>query len=247
MRQTLPLLLLSGLLLGCPVTQPQQTPVDAKRFTEDDTGRGYWLYVPSYYDGSRQWPLVITLHGTHGWDSSWAQMKEWKHLAEQQGFIVAAPDLRSVQGIVPVVRQWWYDDVRSDEQVILQLLDELVEQYSINEDRVLLTGFSAGGYPLYYTGLRNPGRFDMVIARACNSDVGLLDQIELTEQARKLPVVIFWGKDDLKPLRDQSWQAFRYLREHGCVNTEREEIEGGHLRRPGFAWEIWQEHIRRRQ
>lgn len=242
MRRLLLFLCLCGFLSGCPVTQPQQTPVDAKHLTESQSGRDYWLYVPSYYDGSRDWPLVITLHGTHGWDSSRAQIKEWKHLAEQQGFIVAAPSLKSVQGIAPVVRQWWYDDVRSDEQAILRLLEELTESHAVDKNAVILTGFSAGGYPLYYTGLRNPEKFDMVIARACNSDTGLLDQVELTEETRKLPVVIFWGKDDLKPLRDQSWQAFRYLRERGCVNTEREELKGGHLRRPEFAWSIWQEY-----
>lgn len=246
MLRLLALLCLTALALGCPVTQPQQTPVDAKRVTESGAGRGYWLYVPSYYDGSRRWPLVITLHGTHGWDSSRAQIKEWKHLAEQQGFLVAAPDLKSVQGIAPVVRQLWYNDVRSDEEAILALAEELCQKYSIEEGRILLTGFSAGGYPMYYAGLRSPDQFDMLIARACNSDVGLFEQIELTDEARKMPIVIFWGKDDLKPLQDQSWQAFRYLRERGFVNTIRDKEKGGHLRRPQLAWEFWQEHMRRR-
>jgi poly(3-hydroxybutyrate) depolymerase len=227
---------------GCPVTQPQQTPVDARHLREPETGRDYWLYVPSHYESSRRWPLVITLHGTHGWDSSRAQIKEWKHLAEQEGFLVAAPKLKSVQGIVPVVRKLWYRDVRRDEEAILRLLEHLCRRYSVAEEEVLLTGFSAGGYPLYYVGLSNPQRFDMLIARACNSDVGLLEQVRLTEAARRLPVLIFWGKDDLKPLRDQSWQAFRYLREHGCIHAEREELDGGHLRRPELAWRFWRQN-----
>jgi hypothetical protein len=73
--------------------------------------------------------------------------------------------------------------------------------------------------------------------------VGLLEQVRLTDAARRMPVMIFWGKDDLKPLRDQSWQAFRYLREHGCVNTEREELDGGHLRRPELAWRFWRRRV----
>ena len=39
---------------GCTVTQPQDTPVSARRLVEEKTGAGYWLYVPSTYrpDGS---------------------------------------------------------------------------------------------------------------------------------------------------------------------------------------------------
>ena len=70
----LPLLML---VAGCPVTQSQDTPVSARQ-EKTPSGAGYWIYVPSYYSEEKTWPLVITLHGTHGWDSSTAQMKEWK-------------------------------------------------------------------------------------------------------------------------------------------------------------------------
>jgi len=95
---------LLGLLAGCPIPQSQDTPVPQKyidaRAGEHD---GYWLYVPSNYTPGRAWPLVITLHGTYGFESSSAQIREWKALAQEKGFIVAAPRLRSVQGVLPVV------------------------------------------------------------------------------------------------------------------------------------------------
>ncbi len=246
MRRFTPILFSLVFLAGCPVMQRQDTPVDARRLSEPESGRDYWLYVPSHYDASRSWPLVITLHGTHGWDSSRAQIQEWKYLAEQGGFLVAAPSLDSPQGITPVLRDLWYRDIEADEEAILRLLEHLRAEYNIAEDQVLLTGFSAGGYPLYYTGLRNPDRFDMLIARACNSDIDLFERIELTDEARRMPIVIFWGRDDLKPLRDQSWEAFRYLRERGFVNTSRRQTRGGHIRRPELAWDIWLERLQER-
>ena len=236
------LLPLLGILAGCPVVQPQDTPVPERHLVESRTQRPYWLYVPSYYSEDRTWPLVVTLHGTHGWDSSRAQIMDWKALAEEHGFIVAAPSLRSVQGILPVAKGLWYKDLAADEEVILATVDELAAKYRVDPKAVLLTGFSAGGYPLYYVGLRNPRRFDMLIARACNSRIDLFEKIELTDEARKLPILIFWGKDDLGPLKDQSWQAFRYLRLHGFAGAEKKKVEGGHLRRSTMAYQYWQKN-----
>lgn len=243
MRRLYALLPLLAVLAGCPVTQSQQTPVAATRVKEVSTGSGYWLYVPSTYDAQRDWPLVITLHGTYGFDDSEAQIREWKYLAERHGLIVAAPDLRSVQGILPVVRSQWYKDLATDEKTILAVMEDISRHYKVDPNAVLLTGFSAGGFPMYYTGLRNPTRFNMLVARACNSDVEMLSKIELTDAARKLPIAIFWGKDDLKKIHDDSWAAFRYLREHKCLKAEQKQIPGGHLRRPDVTYGLWIKHL----
>jgi len=236
------LLLLGPLLLaGCPVTQPQDTPVSQQLVTEPSTRREYWLYVPSGYSADRAWPLVITLHGTNFWDTGSAQIKEWKALAEEYGFIAVAPKLRgySTQGILPVPHSWRMDDLREDEQFILALLDDLAGRYNLDRSKVLLTGFSAGGFPLYYVGLRNHERFSMLVARACNSDVRVFESIELTEEMRKLPIFIYWGRDDLGRINDQSWQAFAWLRRHKFYQTERRLTEGGHLRQPEVGLKHW--------
>lgn len=243
MKRVMILLPLLGAVAGCPVTQPQQTPAPALREEIPAAGVKYWLYVPSYHSTDRDWPLVITLHGTHLWDSPRRQIDEWKYLAEQRGLIVAAPDLHSAQGILPVARSVWLKDLEADEKAILALVDELVARYRVDPETVLLTGFSAGGYAMYHTGLRNPQRFSMLIARNCNSDVDMLASIELTDEARKLPVMIFWGKDDLKQIQDQSWAAFGYLREHRCFEAQHKEVKGGHLRRPELAYRIWRERL----
>jgi poly(3-hydroxybutyrate) depolymerase len=243
MKRAILLLMLVPMVAGCPVTQPQHTPVPATREEVQSVGAKYWLYVPSYYTRDRQWPLVITLHGTYGWDGPLRQIDEWKYLAEQEGLIVAAPDLQSAQGILPVLRSMWVKDLSTDEKTILAVIDELAERYQADPSCVLLTGFSAGGFAMYYTGLRNPQRFSMLIARDCNSSLTMLGTIEITDAARKLPVMIFWGKDDLKQIQDQSWEAFRYLRQRRCFQVQHKEISGGHLRRPELAYRFWRPHL----
>jgi len=171
---------------------------------------------------------------------------EWKYLAEQHGLIVVAPNLHSVQGILPVVKKIWRKDLKNDERAILSSIDHVAAQYNIDPNSVLLTGFSAGGYPMWHTGLRNPDKFCMLIARACNSHIGLFEEIELTDRARELPILVFWGKDDLQDLRDQSWQAFRYLRERGFARTEKKKIRGGHIRHPEVAYRYWRRFLPKR-
>ena len=246
MWRQMALLPLLALLAGCPVPQRQDVPSPQLRLTEPVTKRNYSLYLPRYHsnDPKHKWPLVITLHGTWGWDGHVRQVKEWKYLAEQKGFVVAAPYLKSVQGILPRIKSIWFKKLASDEKAILALLDDLIPKYNIHPKAVLLSGFSAGGYPMYDTGLRNPTRFSMLIARACNSSVPLFERIKFTDETRKLRVMIFWGKDDLKPLQDQSWQAFAYLRgRRKCFSTKKKEIAGGHLRRPALAYELWEPHL----
>ena len=246
MKRYLAFLPLLALVAGCPVTQPQDTPVEQMRLSEPKSGSHYWLYVPSYYSTDQDWPLVVTLHGTHGWDGSSPQIKEWKNLAEEKGFIVAAPDLRSVQGILPVNHALWMADLESDEAAILAVLEDVAGKYRIDRGSVLLTGFSAGGYPMYYVGLRNPQRFNMLVARACNSSIDIFEHIGLTDEARRLPVRIFWGKDDLKQIADQSWDAIRWLSEHGFKHVDWDKTAGGHLRRPETAYKYWQKVLPKR-
>jgi phospholipase/carboxylesterase len=240
-KKLVPFLLLAACCAGCPVLSSQDVPVPATRNRDPATDAAYWLYVPEDYAPEKAFPLAIVLHGTRApaYDTADKQINEWKRLAEDENFIVAAPVLDSVQGILPVIKPLWRKDLDRDERVILSLLNHLSGKYNIDCGRVLLTGFSSGGYPLYYTGLRNPTRFNALVADACNSSLDIFENVELTDEARETPIFIFWGKDDFRSIQREGWQAFRYLRERGFKRTHRKEIEGGHFRRPGRVYDFW--------
>jgi poly(3-hydroxybutyrate) depolymerase len=236
------LLVLGGILTGCPVMQ-KRPPGPIEHVREPLTQRKYRLYVPTWYDASEQYPLVITLQGTDVWDGPLRQAEEWGLLAENHGFIIAAPDMNSTQGIFPNPHDAWFKNLAEDEEVILAMIEDLASQYNIDRDCIVLTGFSGGGFPMWYTGLRNPEVFQILIGRATNSSMEIFESIELTDAARDMPIYIFWGKDDLPPLKSQCWQAYRYLRERECFETEMKEIRGGHLRRPEVAYEYWTRYL----
>jgi hypothetical protein len=83
----------------------------------------------------------------------------------------------------------------------------------------------------------------MLIARKCNSSVEIFESIELTDAARRLPIFIYWGKSDPVPIRDQSWQAIRWLGERGFTNMDYDKIEGGHFRRSSLAVREWFKYL----
>ena len=245
MREYTAITLLLVLLLalgGCMVTQPQNTPAAQRRLVEPTTSRGYWLYVPSYYSPDRQWPLVVTLHGGWMWDSSESQIREWKYLAEKHGLIVAAPDLESSQMWV-ILRGRWMTDLAADEKAVLAVIADVSRNYSIAKGWTLLTAFLEGGYALYYIALRNADSLSAVVARDCYTDVEMMGGIELTDAARRLPMLIFNGKHGWGRLSAHGWDAFRFLRENKCYQAGRREVGGGQLRRPKRAYRFWATHL----
>jgi len=240
MKRYIILLMLAWILPGCPVPSTPDTPVKAMKKSHFVTGTKYYIYVPSYHKNNRKWPVIITLHGSFGWDGPMRQAEEWQYYAEKYGFILVAPSLSSAEGILPVL--WWDSKLKKDEINVLAILDEVVENYNGDPKSVMLSGFSAGGYPMYYIGLRNPQRFSMLVSRGGNSSMKIFENIELTDEARKLPIMIFWGKDDLFT-KTAGWRAFRWLRQNDVSTAEMKKVKGGHLRRPEAAYLFWRRHL----
>lgn len=243
-RMTLSLLL-AGMALslcGCPITQRQDTPVDFFSEKAPTTRTSYYIYVPSTYTSEKSYPLVITLHGTFPWDVANFQIREWRALAEREEFIVVAPKLGSLstQGILPVADSWRLSDLEKDDAALLDVLKTVEAAYNIKDNRVLLTGFSSGGFPMYYTGIRHPDKFHALVARACNFDRAIVDGVTLTDATRRIPTLVMVGKDD-PALQDDSWEAYRWLHRHGWTKRTavRDETKGGHLRRPETAYRMW--------
>ena len=241
MRRALIIVLPALTLVGCLAPQSQDTPAAARRLIEPKTGTGYWLYVPSYWQAERQWPLVVTLHGATVWDSSSAQIKEWKHLAEKRGLVVAAPDLRTPSFWGAGGRRW-LKNLQRDEQAVLAIMDAVSREYRVADRAVLLTGFLEGGYPLYHVGLRNAERLGMLIARDCYCDAEALAEMPVTQAARDLPMVILIGKHGWLNTSKDGWTAYRILRQKECFNTRRKEVRGGQTRKPERAYDYWLRH-----
>ena len=223
---------------GCEVPDRlrQDMPVGQRREIDPATGRGYWIYVPSKYNHSRVWPVIVTCHGTPPYDVAEMHIREWKMLGELNGCIVVAPELVGTDGIFgdgPI------SGMLEDERFILSLLSLTGYRYSVDWSNIMITGFSGGGFPMYFVGLRNPKVFSCLVARSCNFSEPNLDGWYPQEAALAESILVYDGERDPGAIRAQSDNALKYLRSKG-FRVEEKTIPGiGHERVPEVAMEFF--------
>ncbi len=211
--------------------------------SEEKSGGAYLLYVPSTYDQARSWPLVVVCHGTWPYDTAELQMREWARFGENEGIIVVAPTLEATRGDFPPPPERQIALQRADETLILNTVLALRRQYNIADERVFMTGWSAGSYSILHTGLRNPDVFRAMYVRQGTFDERFMDVPE-DRLDRWQAIKIVYGKTDL--LRDQAKLCITWLREHGLFVDE-EEIAGAHRRiDPKLPWDYFKETAKRR-
>ena len=220
-----------------PVPQEQNTPVQQTYRQHPGTKEVYWLYEPSTYRRDTPAPLIISCHGTPPFDVNEHHIREWKMLAERNGCIVATPNLQATDGIIgdgPI------SGMLECERRILTLISLLGYQYNIDREKIMITGFSGGGFPTYWVGLRHPEVFSAVVARNCNfSEINLDGWIPPADKARRTRVKIYYGSNDPFPIILQSRAAIQYLRSKG-FEVESQVLPGkGHQRQPEVAMEFF--------
>jgi predicted peptidase len=205
-------LLFSALLLGCtalarepakdavPGVWNQRVLVDARG--KLSAGLPYRLYVPSGYDGTGQYPLVVYLHGAgeRGTDNE-------KHIAKN-----GAPRLgNELQALTPcfvmapqcptdsrwVEVEWGDKEPHKMPQqpsepmrLLLQLLDELPQEFSLDTRRIYLTGISMGAFGTWDLLVRRPKLFAAAIPVCGGADDSTAPQI------KGIPVWTFHGDAD---------------------------------------------------
>ncbi|RKN83522.1 alpha/beta hydrolase family esterase [Ulvibacterium marinum] len=121
--------------------------------------REYIVYTPSTYDEKNEHPLVFQLHGSSGNGEKFYTISGWNALAEQHNFIAVYPtsyvyDLRLKGCGNDLVTKWNNynlpkevcptETLRDDTAFFNQILDELMNAYSIDESRIYMAGFSNG-------------------------------------------------------------------------------------------------------
>ena len=150
-------------------------------------GAVYTLQVPSDYDPSRPWPLLIGLHGggpggkagDEVVGSGPSAMNFYRRLGPQYGFIVACPTAQQAP---------WPTKV--NEAYLRDLITELKLLYHIDVDRIHLTGHSMGGFGTWGLGPRLAEELASVSPMAGGG--GTLGPLLDTQT----PIFIFHGADD---------------------------------------------------
>jgi predicted peptidase len=120
----------------------------------------YALAIPDNYSASSRVPLVLALHfGTGGGPSTGAGRAVLDILVgpglEELGAIIVAPD--------SIGRGW---DTADNERGVNTLLDGVLASYSIDDKKIVVTGFSMGGHGTWHFASKFPERFSAAVPLA---------------------------------------------------------------------------------
>ena len=142
---------------------PYQYELSVPSFQDGKTF-SYWVQLPPEYDPNRKYPTIITLHGERSspeqqlnwWCGPWVEkttaqgkkVRERYGQATRFGYIVVAP-------------RWTepglgYDFSATSCAAVLYTMRDAMRRFSIDSDRVFLSGFLAGGDAAWDLALAHP-------------------------------------------------------------------------------------------
>lgn len=131
-----------------------QTGFLDRSIVQADTRYPYQVYVPSSYEASRAWPVVLFLHG--------AGERGGDGLLQTTVGIAAAirryPERFPAIVVMPQApRDSFWAGPPGD--AALAALDRTCEEFNVDSNRIYLTGLSMGGHGSWYLGYHNVERF----------------------------------------------------------------------------------------
>lgn len=162
----------------------------------------YLLYLPADYgkEPDKKWPLILFLHGMGERGDNLDKVKDHgppKLIAEGKEFpfIIVSPQCPRTQLWVP--------------SELTHLLDEVEAKYTVDKDRIYVTGLSMGGFATWALAGDQPERF-AAIAPVCGGG-----EPAMAWRFRRLPAWVFHGaKDETVPL-ERSQQMVDALKKFG--------------------------------
>ncbi len=165
LRSFATLLLLGLVLSACKSVEPMldaiQPGFHERSLIHSGEVRLYQIYIPPGYSARQSWPVIMFLHGAGERGSDGV-------LQTQVGLgpaIRAHPDRFQAIGIFPQLPEGtsWNPET---EAIALTALEQTIQEFSVDQDRVVLTGLSMGGHGSLYLGTRHTHLF-AAIAPVC--------------------------------------------------------------------------------
>jgi predicted peptidase len=151
----------------------------------------YGLYKPANDDTKKYYPLIVYLHGSRDTVSRDLVYYQESIQKENASFVLTPKCEEPDQG-------WgntWHDSHTTAMIKTLALVDSLTTIYPIDKNRLYLYGISMGGFGVFSTLAKEPGKFAAAYAICGGSD------IKAATKLLETPLWIFHGEmDDIVPV-----------------------------------------------
>jgi predicted peptidase len=233
------LLMLIGLILITQTGLSQELRFDAQQYVSEGDTLNYRISFPDF-SGSQSYPVVIFLHGGgERGDDNVSQLK-WgvQNFATDQVMMTYKPIVIAPQ--MPEEASWsnftgQFED--EDEplrladtpsrplEMTMEVLDQVIENSSVDTTRIYITGMSMGGYGTWDAIARWPDRFAAAVPVCGGGDPTTANRIA------EVPVWAFHGADDTVVVPEESRKMITALREAGANPGYTEYPGVGH-----FSW-----------
>lgn len=181
MRRLVLMICLSWILLLAARGENVARQQTVRRMGGGENGLQYLLYLPEKYGDDKQWPLVVFLHGSGERGTKIDRVK--KHgppklvaAGRQFPFILVSPQC-------PRDQRW-------NAQQLGVLISQLEAKYSVDKDRIYVTGLSMGATGTWALVASDPARF-AAIAPVCGRG-----DPETAKSFASTPIWVFHGAKD---------------------------------------------------
>jgi predicted peptidase len=185
----------------------------------DDSAIPYLLYLPKNFTSKdAKWPLIFFLHGRGESRGPLSVVKKWgpPRLVENGAdlpYVIVSPQC-------PNEESWAQPH---QQKQLTRLLDHIIRQYKIDEDRIYLTGLSMGGFGSWRLAADQPERFAAVIP-ICGGG-----NREDADKLKNIPIWVFHGTEDTAVPLDSSVEMVEAIKKAGGTNIRFTTLEGiGH-------------------
>ncbi len=145
--------------------------VHQREVLSEGVDRIYLLHVPRVYDAVTPLPLLVVLHGGGGSAEFALRVHGWKDLSQREGCLVVFPQATPEDPALPAgVREnprIWNDGSRrsavarrnvDDIGYLAAMLDDVQRIFTVDSNRIFVTGFSNGASMTFRVGVELAGR-----------------------------------------------------------------------------------------
>ncbi len=233
--------LLAAILLCMPLTVSAgdiYETAEKRTYENDDTVLPYRLILPENYDENNTYPMLVFLHGAgeRGNDNELQFFHCVQYMHDNM------PDCIIVAPQCPTGQQWvdtpWKKGAYSIDAVpesneliaVVELLQSLEEEFSVDSDRIYAAGLSMGGFGTWDLMMRHNDYFAAAIAMCGGGDPSQGEALKDT------PLFVFHGDMDTDVPISGSTETVEAIKAAGGTQVEYTIYKG-------YAHGIWKKAI----
>ena len=203
----------------------------------DNSFQPYMVYLPENYDKTKKYPLMIFLHGSASDETTIQRSKQ----LIPKNYIAVAPFGREKSG--GFTNEHAQDD-------ITEVITAVCEDYPIDTTKILLTGFSMGGYGVYRTFFETPNRYKALAVFSGNPRWRAKNAPDFTDEKHlnsfnKVPIFIFHGEKDMNIPISTTKEVAAKLKKVGAQVEFQIDPDKGHEMMADSTVEIYMKWVER--